>query len=143
MVSDEPTTMKTFEDYGWRFDIAENCLADQANGCPLESSLIRSAVAWERLGWVLAISTLSLVSQGVAVLNQGKRRWVDPHGWRGQSALKIGWPWITCARTRGYELSPRVYLPADADPEPAMASKRQDQKQLRRFSAFVCPDAAA
>lgn len=143
VVSDEPTTMKTFEEYGLRFDIEENFLDDKSNGFQLESSLIRSAVALERLCLVLAISTLYLVSQGVEVLNQGKRRWVDPHWFRGQSYLKIGWHWITCALTRGYELSTRVYLPADADPEPAMASKRQYQKQLRRFSAFVCPDAAA
>jgi hypothetical protein len=79
VVSDEPTTVKTCEEYGLRFDIAEHCLDDQSNGFQLESSLIRSAAALERLCLVLAISTLSLVSQGVEVLNQGKRRWVDPH----------------------------------------------------------------
>jgi hypothetical protein len=143
VVSDEPTTVKTFEEYGLRFDIEENFLDDKSNGFQLESSLIRSAAALERLCLVLAISTLYLVSQGVEVLNQGKRRWVDPHWFRGQSYLKIGWHWVTCALTRGYELITRVYLPADADPEPAMASKRQYQKQLRRFSALACPDAAA
>lgn len=143
VVSDEPTTVKTFEGYGLRFDIEENFLDDKSNGFQLESSLIRSAAALERLCLVLAISTLYLVSQGVAVLNQGKRRWVDPHWFRGQSYLKIGWHWVTCALTRGYELITRVYLPADADPEPAMASKRQYQKQLQRFSALACPDAAA
>jgi hypothetical protein len=47
------------------------------------------------------------------------------------------------SRSRGYELVTRVYLPADADPEPAMASKRQYQKQLRRFSALASQDAGA
>jgi len=32
VVSDEPTDMKTFEEYGWRFDIEENFLDDQSNG---------------------------------------------------------------------------------------------------------------
>lgn len=126
-----------------RCDIEENFLDDTAKGFQLESSLIRSAAALERLCLVRGITTLYLVSQGVEVRNQGKRRWVDPHWFRGQSYLKIGWHWVTCALTRGYELITRVYLPADADPEPAMASKRQYQKQLRRFSALVCQNAAA
>ena len=43
VVSDEPTEVKTFEEYGRRFDIEENFLDDQSNGFQLESSLIRSA----------------------------------------------------------------------------------------------------
>jgi Transposase DDE domain len=141
--SDEPTTVKTFAEYGLRCDIEEHFLDDQSHGFQLESSLIRSAAALERLCLVLAISTRYLVSQGVEVLNHGKRRWVDPPWFRGQSSLKIGWHGVICALTRGYALITRVYLPADAVPEPAMAAKRQDQKQLRRFSALACPDATA
>jgi hypothetical protein len=143
VVSDEPTTVKTFEEDRLRFDIEENFLDDKSNGFQLESSLIRSAVALERLCLVLAITTLYLVAQGVEVRTQGKRRWVDPHWFRGQSYLKIGWHWVTCALTRGYELITRVHLPAGADPEPAMASKRQFQKQLRRCAALTNQNAAA
>jgi hypothetical protein len=143
VVSDEPTTVKTFEEYGLRFDIEENFLDDKSNGFQLESSLIRSAAALERLCLVLAIATLYLVAQGVEVVNQGKRRWVDPHWFRGQSYLKIGWTWVTAALSRGYDLVTRVYLSAEADPQPAMASKKQYQKQLRRFSALTCQEAAA
>jgi Transposase DDE domain len=78
VISDEPTTVKTFEEYGLRFDIEEHFLDDKSNCFQLESSLIRSAAALERLCLVLAISTLYLVSQGVEVLHHGKRRWVDP-----------------------------------------------------------------
>ena len=49
MVSDEPTEAKTFEEYGLRFDMEENFFDDQSNGFQLESSLIRSANAVERL----------------------------------------------------------------------------------------------
>ena len=77
VLSDEPTEPKTFEEYGLRFDIEENFLDDQSNGFQLESSLIRSAKALERLCGVLAITTLYLVSQGTEVVTQGKRRWVD------------------------------------------------------------------
>jgi hypothetical protein len=143
VVSDEPTTGKTFEEYGLRFDIAETFWAEKSHGFPLESSLIRSAVALERLCLVLAITTLDLVAQGVEVRTPGKRRGVDPHGCRGQSSLKSGWPWVICALTRGDELITRVYRPADADPEPARASKRQFQKHLRRFAALTDQNAAA
>jgi len=118
-------------------------LADQANGFQLESSLIRSAQAWERLCLVLALTTLSRVSQGTEVVTQGHRRWVDPHGFRGQSYLKIGWKWVERALSRGYELVTRLHLSAEADPEPAMASKRQAQKPPRLFITLEFPDAVA
>ena len=47
--SDEPTDLETCAEYGWRFDMEENCLDDQSTGFQLESSLIRSATALERL----------------------------------------------------------------------------------------------
>ena len=45
VVSDEPTDVETFVEYGLRFDIKENFLDDKSNGFQLESSLIRSADA--------------------------------------------------------------------------------------------------
>lgn len=143
VVSDEPTDVKTFEEYGLRFDIEENFLDDKSNGFQLEASLIRSAAALERLCLVLAITTLYLVTQGTEVVKQGKRRWVDPHWFRGQSYLKIGWKWVTLALSRRDKLVTRVHLAGGADPDPAMASKSQYQKQLKRFSTLVGQDAAA
>ena len=109
VVSDEPPELKTFEEYGLRFEIEENCLDDKSNGFQLESSLIRSANALERLCCMLAITTLYLVAQGTEVLTQGKRRWVDSHWLRGQSDLKIGWGWVKLALSRGYELMTSVH----------------------------------
>jgi Transposase DDE domain len=143
VVSDEPTDLKTFEEYGRRFDIEENFLDDKSNGFQLESSLIRSAKALERLCLVLAITTLYLVSQGTAVGRQGQRRWVDPHWFRGQSYLKIGWNWVKLALSRGYQLVTQVYLSAEADPEPAKSSRRQAQKPPRLFSVLEFHDAVA
>jgi Transposase DDE domain len=143
VVSDEPTEAKTFEEYGLRFDIEENFLDDKSNGFQLESSLIRSVNAIERLCGVLAITTLYLVSQGTEVVAQGKRRWVDAHWFRGQSYLKIGWSWVQLALSRGYELTTRLQVSAEADPEPAMASKIQHQKQLPLFFALEFQDAVA
>jgi hypothetical protein len=143
VVSDEPTESKTFEEYGLRFDLEENFLDDQSNGFQLESSLIRSAKALERLCCVLAITTLYLVTQGAAVVTQDKRRWVDAHGFRGQSDLKIGWGWVKLALSRGYELITSLQLPAEADPSPAMAAKTQHQKHLQRFLTLEFRDAVA
>ncbi len=143
VVSDEPTELKTFAEYGRRFDIEENVLDDTSKGVQLEASLIRSAKALERLCGVLAITTLYLVSQGTDVVDQGKRRWVDAHWLRGQSYLKIGWNWVKLALSRGYELLTSVHLSAKADPAPAMASKIQHQKQPLLFFTMEFQDAVA
>ena len=135
MISEEAAELKALEAYGLRFDIAENFLEDTAHGCQWESSLIRSAKALERLCFVLAMTTLSLVSVGTSVGKQGKRRLVDPHWFRGSSDVKIGWHWVHDALNRGDELITPVYLSRDPDPDPAMASKKQDEK--RRQSRFV------
>ena len=85
MISDATADRKPVEEYGLRFDIAENFLDDTSHGLQLESSLLRSAEALERLCLVLAVPTLSLVSRGTFVVQQGKRRLVDPHGFWGWS----------------------------------------------------------
>lgn len=135
VISDEAAELKTLEEYGLRFDIEENFLDDKSNGFQLESSRMRSAEALERLCFVLAMTTLYLVSVGTSVVKQGKRRLVDPHWFRGSSYLKIGWNWVNYALNRACELITTVYLSSEPDPEPAMASKKQDEK--RRQSRFV------
>ena len=142
VISDEPTDVPTLEEYGLRFDIEENFLDDKSNGFQLESSLIRSAQALTRLCCVLAITTLYLVSQGTEVVKQGNRRLVDPHWFRGQSYLKIGWNWVKLALSRGYTLITRVHLSSERDPEPAMASRRQYQRCCQSRFAFELPEAA-
>ena len=142
VLSDEPVDGKTFEEYGLRFDIEENFLDDKSNGFQLESSLIRSAEALTRLCLVLAVTTLYLVAQGTEVVNQGKRRWVDPHWFRGQSYLKIGWNWVKLVLSRGWKLNPTLHLASACDPEPAMASKRQYQHNCQTRFAFEFQDAA-
>jgi len=142
VLSDEPTAVTTLEEYGLRFDIEENFLDDKSNGFQLESSLIRAAPALTRLCFVLAMTTLYLVAQGVEVVKQGKRRWVDPHWFRGQSYLKIGWNWVKLALSRGMDLITTMHLSSDCDPEPAMASKRQYRHYCQTRFAFEFHDAA-
>lgn len=122
VVSDEPTSVQTFVEYGWRFDIEENFLDDKSNGFQLESSLLRDAEALSHLCLVLAITTLYLVAQGTQVVATNSRRWVDPHWWRGNSSLRIGWQWVKTALTRGWALFATLHLSGTPDPEPARAS---------------------
>ena len=146
VVSSEPTSVTTFEEYGVRFDIEENLLDDKSNGFQLESSLIRSADALSRLCFVLATTTLYLVSQGTVVVEQGKRRLIDPHWFRGNSYLKIGWKWVNHALSKGLDLISRLYLSGAPDPEPAMASRKQRAKRamptfessVTDFASIIC-----
>jgi hypothetical protein len=130
VVSDEPTSVHTFVEYGWRFDIEENFLDDKANGFQLESSLVRDADALTRLCLVLAITTLYLVAQGTQVVTTNKRRWVDPHWLRGNSYLRIGWQWVKTALTRGWALFATLHLSGTPDPEPSRASLSQSAPPL-------------
>jgi hypothetical protein len=127
VVSDEPTSVHTFVEYGWRFDIEENFLDDKSNGFQLESALVRDAAALARLGLVLAVTTLYLVAQGTQVVAAHKRRWVDPHWWRGNSYLRIGWQWVKAALTHGWALFTTLHLSGAPDPEPARASVSQSE----------------
>lgn len=125
VLSSEPTDITTFDDYGLRVDIEENFLDDKSNGFQLESSLIRNAPALSRLCFVLAISTLYLVSVGTAVVDDGKRRLVDPHWFRGNSYLKIGWNWLRRALALGWDLLSSLRLSPAPDPQPAISSRKQ------------------
>lgn len=122
IVSDEPTSVQTFAEYGRRFEIEEHFLDDKSNGFQLESSLVRGADGLTRLCFVVAVATLYLVAQGTQVVMQQKRRWVAPHWWRGYSYLRIGWQWGKTARARGWELFATLHLSGAPAPDPCPAS---------------------
>ena len=125
IVSDEPVSLKTFDEYGLRFDIEENFLDDKSAGFQLESSQIRNAMALSRLCLITATATLYLVSTGTAVVVTGKRRLVDTHWQRGLSYFQIGWRWVKRALHLGEKLLDFVWLDSSPDPYPAIASKKQ------------------
>lgn len=137
VASDEPVSIETFREYGLRFDIEENFLDDKSNGFRLEDSKIRSAGELERLCMVIAVATLYLVSQGVDVVRRGKRRWVDPHWFRGSSYLKIGWSWVKTALNKGWRLCSKLRLVGGMDPEPAMASLVSASKRIHPFLVIM------
>lgn len=142
VISDDPPSLETFQDYGLRFDIEENFLDDKSNGFQLEASLLRSARALERLCFVLAVTTLSLIAQGTQVVQKNKRRLVDPHWFRGSSYLNIGWNWVKHALSKAEDLLSDLALSPEPDPEPAMASRKQHQRRTQPRFLLELPRAA-
>lgn len=129
VVSDEPTTLQTFADYGLRFSIEESFLDDHSAGWNVHKSEIRSVCALSRLWFILAIATLYLSAQGVQVVADHRRRWVDAHWFRGSSYFRIGWDWIKTALVNGWRFIRDVRFTSNCDPEPAIASRAQHEKR--------------
>lgn len=125
VISDEPTDVKTLDEYGLRFDLEENFLDDKSNGFQVEASRLTLPAALERLFLILAVATLYFTSVGVGVVRLRLRRWVDTHWDRGMSYLKIGWSWLRQQFRRGWRTLPAFWLDPAPDPEPAIASRRQ------------------
>jgi hypothetical protein len=125
IVSDDPTDLHTFDEYGLRFDLEENFLDDKSAEFQLESGEIRDADALSRLALILATATLYLVSTGTAVVTLGLRTRIDTHWQRGLSYFQIGWRWIRYALAHQKYLLPFFWFDPEPDPYPALASKRQ------------------
>ena len=112
IVSNQPTTLQTFQEYSQRFDIEEEILDEKSNGFQLEKSQIDSVTALSRLCLVMAVATLWLTSQGEQVVASGQRRKVDCHWFRGNSYLRIGWDWLKGVVHRGWKLFTKMTLSA-------------------------------
>lgn len=125
ILSDDPTDLHTFDEYGLRFDLEENFLDDKSAGFQLQAGEIRDADALARLGLVLATTTLYLVSTGTTVVSRGLRSRIDSHWNRGLSYFQIGWRWIRYALAHFRDLLPFFWFDPEADPFPVFASKRQ------------------
>jgi hypothetical protein len=132
IVSDEPTTLQTFAQYRLRFCVQESFLDLKSNGFNLEASKLRDKFALSQLCGVIALTMLFLVLQGVQVVASGKRRQVDAHWKRGMSYLKLGWNWIRLAITHQWKIQVFQFLSSLPDPQPAIASKRQQEDSFRR-----------
>jgi hypothetical protein len=86
-----------------------------------------------RLWFILALATLDVSAQGQAVVDAGKRRWVDPHWFRGNSYFRIGWEWVKVSVLKGWKLIRAVSFRTNHDPEPVMASRKQAHQRRYRF----------
>lgn len=86
----------------------------------------------------MAVATLLLTVQGQQVVAAGKRRWVDAHWQRGNSYFRIGWSWLQGILHQNWSLFQTLALIGGPDPQPAVASKKQAQKQYEReFTAHT------
>lgn len=132
IVSDEPANLQTFAQYRLRFCVEESFLDLKSNGFNLEASRLRHKFALSQLCGVIALTMLFLVLQGVNVVASGQRRQVDTHWNRGMSYLKLGWNWIRLAITHQWNIQAYPFLSSLPDPQPALASKRQQNDSLKR-----------
>jgi hypothetical protein len=132
IVSDEATNLQTFAQYRLRFSVEENFLDLKSNGFDLEASRLRDKFALCQLCAVIALTLLLLVLQRVQVVASGKRRQVDAHWNRGMSYLKLGWNWIRLALTEQWKIQVYPFLASLPDPQPAIASKRQQNDSFER-----------
>jgi hypothetical protein len=118
VVSDDPTGVETFAEYGERFQSEEGFLDDKSGLFGTEASCLREAASLERLVPATSTATLLLISEGLQVVEQGLRRVVDPHSQRDLSYLKTGLRAVQYALGRGQVVLTRLSLHGGADPEP-------------------------
>ena len=133
IISDEPTSVTTLDEYALRFDIEEGFLDDKSGGFQVEASKLDDPQAIARLFLVLAVAILHFTSVGIAVVKQETRRWVDTHWDRGMSYLKIGWSWLRQQFRKDWPVLPPFGLDPKPDPEPAMASRRKAAEPKRQW----------
>lgn len=130
VVSNEPTSVETFGEYGERFQIEEGFLDEKSGLFELEASKLRDANSLERLVMVISVATLLLVSEALDVVERGDRRVVDPHWQRGLSYLKIGHKAMSYALSRGQRFFRTLRLRGGPDPEPPKPRKRGQPSSL-------------
>ena len=132
IVSDEPTNLQTFAQYRLRFCVEESFLDLKSNGFNLEASKLRDQYALSQLCGVIALTMLFLVLQGLQVVASDQRRQVDAHWQRSMSYLTLGWNWIRLAITHQWKIHVFQFLSSLLDPQPAIASQRQQEDAFRR-----------
>ncbi len=104
----------------------------KSNGFNLEASRLGDQFALSQLCGVIALTMLFLVLQGVQVVASGNGRRVDAHWNRGMSYLKLGWNWIRLAITQQWKIQVYPFLSSLPDPQPAIASKQQQNDSFKR-----------
>ena len=134
LVSDELVSVETFKEYGRREGIEGNILDEKSNGFNLQRSKIETAEGLERLIMVISVAILYLVSCGIEVEREGKRREIDGHWDRGMSYMKIGWGWVKSRISRGEGLWEKICLKGIEDKEPCMGGRRDRQRRELLYS---------
>ncbi|MCG9892213.1 MAG: hypothetical protein MH252_14200 [Thermosynechococcaceae cyanobacterium MS004] len=74
-----------------------------------------------------------MTAQGDAVDAMERRRWINTHGFRGNSDFRIGGEWVKASLLKGWELISTVCFMSHHDPYPARASRKQGEKRRYRL----------
>jgi hypothetical protein len=138
VVSDEPTGLHTFDEYGLRFDIEETFLDEKSGGFQLESSELTTPDAIERLVLILAIATIYFTSIGLGVVKANVRRFVDTHWDRGLSYLKIDWRWLRQCYRRGWQVFTSFLLDPAPESVPVTPSRRTAPLKRQWIVSLLC-----
>ncbi len=139
VVSDEPTDLTTFDEYGLRFDTEELFLDEKSANFQIEASELDHPMQLSRLALVLAITTLALTSWGTAACALQLRRTLDGHWLRGLSYLRIGWNFVRRCLALRLPLPTWLHLDSAEDPEPAFPSLRQARQPGLKFRVCFNP----
>ena len=132
VLSDTPAGMEIFTDYACRFGIEEGFRDEKSGGFHLDQSEIRDEKMLERMILVIATATIVAVSEGLFVIESGKREEVDPHHVRGLSYFQIGLRWIyRQLRQQAEKVIFHFGLKATKDPIPGAPSKKEANRRWR------------
>ena len=120
-------------DYACRFGIEEGFRDEKSGGFHLEESGIRDEQMLEKMILVIAVATIVAVSEGLFVIESGKREEVDSHWIRGLSYFQIGLRWIyrLIRQQSGYTKA-HFELKATNDPISGAPSKKEAKKRWQR-----------
>jgi hypothetical protein len=133
VLSDTAGGMEVFTDYACRFGIEEGFRDEKSGGFHLEDSGIRDEKMLEKVILVVAVATIVAVSEGLFVVESGKREEVDPHWTRGLSYFQIGLRWIyRQLRQKTGDIKLHFELKAVRDPIPGSPSRKESKKRWQR-----------
>jgi hypothetical protein len=148
ILSNDGASTENFMEYGMRFDIEEEFKDEKSGGCALDKSRVKGTEAMERLILVIAIATIIMLNEGLAVVAEGNRKKVDGHWKRGLSYFQIGWRWILkqlCRATIALHCS--LKLRAANEPLPVAPTRKESILRRKRknpewhFKSFIlCRD---
>jgi hypothetical protein len=134
ILSNDKASAENFIEYGMRFDIEEEFRDEKSGGFSLEESRVEGTEALERLILVIAVATIMMLNEGLAVVKEGNRKKVDTHWERGLSYFQIGWRWISkqLSRATAAFLQCSIELKAVNDPLPAAPTRKESVLRRKR-----------
>ena len=132
VMTDEPPSLQTLWQYGFRFRVEELFLDSKSGVFGLADSRLRDSQQLNRLYLVVAVAILYGTVMGMTVQLSGLRRQIDTHWQRGLSYLKMGLRWLRGTVHKGRKLLSLLPLPP-RDPQPCFASRRAEADYYERL----------